>query len=71
LLHSLARHHALIDGDKRLALASTIAFYGMNGIRLTLSNDEAYKVVMHVATGELDEVRDIASALKRGTEPRA
>ncbi len=38
LLHSLARNHALIDGNKRLALAATIAFLGMNGIRLTLSN---------------------------------
>ena len=39
LLHSLARNHALVDGDKRLALAGTIAFLGLNGRRLTLSND--------------------------------
>lgn len=26
LLHSLARNHALIDGNKRLALGATIAF---------------------------------------------
>jgi death-on-curing protein len=71
LLHSLARNQALVDGNKRLALAATIAFYGMNGVRLTLSNDEAYELVMRVATGELDEVRDIASALERGTAPRA
>jgi death-on-curing protein len=70
LLHSLARNHALVDGNKRLALAGTIAFYGMNGFRLTLSNDEAYDLVMSVATGELDEVRAIASQLERGTAPR-
>jgi death-on-curing protein len=34
LLHSLARNHALIDGNKRLALAATIAFLGINGRRL-------------------------------------
>jgi death on curing protein len=28
LLHSLARNHPVVDGDKRLALAATIAFYG-------------------------------------------
>src|SRR4051794_38283941 len=38
LLHSLARTQPLIDGNKRLALAATIAFYGVNGLRLTLSN---------------------------------
>jgi death-on-curing protein len=70
LLHSLARNHALVDGNKRLALAATIAFYGLNGFRLTLSNDEAYELVMSVATGALDDVPDIAVALERGTAPR-
>ncbi|MDP2712258.1 MAG: type II toxin-antitoxin system death-on-curing family toxin [Solirubrobacteraceae bacterium] len=71
LLHSLARNHALVDGDKRLALAATIAFYGMNGLRLTLSNDEAYSLVMSVATGELDDVGAIGRLLERATAPRA
>jgi death-on-curing protein len=70
LLHSLARNHALVDGNKRLALAGTIAFYGMNGIRLTLTNDEAYELVIEVASGALDDVPAIASALQRSTEPR-
>jgi death on curing protein len=35
LLHSLARNHALVDGNTRLALAGMIAFYGVNGRRLT------------------------------------
>ena len=70
LLHSLARNHALADGNKRLALAALLAFYGMNHVRLTLSNDEAYQVVISVATGELDTVAAIAAVLERGTEPR-
>ena len=70
LLHSLARNHALVDGNKRLALAATIAFYGMNGIRLTLTNDEAYDLVIDVACGHQDDVPAIASALERGTRPR-
>jgi death-on-curing protein len=56
LLHSLARNHALVDGNKRLALGALIAFYGVNGRQLTLTNDEAYDLVMQVATGKLDSV---------------
>lgn len=70
LLHSLARNHALVDGNERLALAGTIAFYGMNGLRLTLSNDAAYELVIDVARGELDDVASIAPALAHATEPR-
>ncbi len=49
LLHSLARNHALIDGNKRLALAAVIAFYGLNGRRLTFTSDQACELVMKVA----------------------
>jgi death-on-curing protein len=70
LMHSLARNHALVDGNKRLALAGTLAFYGMNGLRLTLTNDEAYDLVMSVATGELDDVNAIAQRLKPNTAKR-
>lgn len=67
LLHSLARNHALVDGNKRLALAATIAFYGVNGIRLTFSNDEAYELVMAIATGKLGDVAAIAEGLAAHT----
>jgi death on curing protein len=70
LLHSIARNHALVDGNKRLALAALIAFYGLNGRRLTLTNDGAYDLVMKVAAGELDTVDDIAAILQSATEPR-
>ena len=70
LLHSLARNHALIDGNKRLALAATIAFLGVNGQRLTLSNDAAYELLMAVATGSTDDVGEIASVLRSNTTPR-
>lgn len=63
LLHSIARNRALLDGNKRLALAATIAFLGVNGVRLTLSNDAAYDFVISVATGDLDDVAEIAAVL--------
>ncbi|MGH3344159.1 MAG: type II toxin-antitoxin system death-on-curing family toxin [Carbonactinosporaceae bacterium] len=69
LAHSLARNHALVDGNKRLALGALIAFYGMNRRRLTLSNDQAYDLIMQVAAGDLDDVEHIATVLERCTEP--
>jgi len=70
LLHSLARNHALVDGNKRLALAAVIAFYGVNGCRLTLTNDEAYDLVIDVATGHPDSVDDIAARMRTTTQRR-
>ncbi len=69
LLHSLARNHALVDGNKRLALAATLAFLGMNGHRLTLTNDEAYDLVMEVAAGHVDEIADLAARIRDGSRP--
>lgn len=71
LAHSLARNHALVDGNKRLALAALLAFYGMNGYRLTWDNDEAYEVIISIAAGEWDDVATIAPVLAASTEPRA
>ena len=71
LLHSLARNHALVDGNKRLALAGLIAFYGMNGRRLTLTNDDAYELIMSVAAGHLDTADEIAARLRTATEARS
>ena len=67
LLHSLARNHALVAGNKRLALAATIAFLGMNGVRLRLTNDQAYDLVMDIAAGRHEDVAAISSALKTRT----
>lgn len=70
LIHSIARNHALVDGNKRLALAGGIAFLGINGVRLNMSNDEAYDLIISIATGQLDDVHDIAEALSGHTKAR-
>ena len=64
-----AGNHALVDGNKRLALAGVIAFYGVNGRRLTLTNDQAYDPVIAVADGHLDDVDEIAARLAHATKP--
>jgi death-on-curing protein len=68
LLHSLAKNHPLVDGNKRLALAGTLAFLGLNDLRLTLDNADAYDLVMAVAVGELVDVTAIAARLGPATE---
>ena len=56
LLHSLVTNHPLVDGNKRLGLAGTIAFLGMNGMRLDLTEDDAYDLIVDVASGGLRDV---------------
>lgn len=70
LTHSLARNHGLVDGNKRLSLAALIAFLGMNGRRLTWSNDEAYEFIVGVASGHLDDITEIGATIADGTEER-
>ncbi|BBG03132.1 MULTISPECIES: type II toxin-antitoxin system death-on-curing family toxin [Pseudonocardia] len=68
LFQSLATNHALVDGNKRTALAATYAFLQLNGHRLTMSNDDAVDLALAVATGQLAEVEKIAEALRSGAE---
>jgi death-on-curing protein len=70
LLHSLARNHALVDGNERLALGALIAFYGINGRQLTLTNEAAYDFMMQIAVGDLDSVGEIAAGLEKSTRLR-
>ena len=70
MMESLARNHPLVDGNKRLALAGTVVFLGMNGLRLTMNNDEAYDFTIKVSTGEFESVAAISTVLREFTEPR-
>jgi prophage maintenance system killer protein len=54
----------------RLALVATIAFLGINGQRLELTNDQAYDLVTTIATGELDDVAGVAKVVRTNTAPR-
>jgi death-on-curing protein len=50
-LYSICRNHPFIDGNKRTALACALAFFGLNGIRITSAQDDLYDLVMAVAEG--------------------
>ena len=70
LMESLARSHPLVDGNKRLALAAVIVFLGVNGLRLSVTNDEAYDFTIEVATGRFADVAAIPARLEPMTIPR-
>ncbi len=71
LLHSVVSNHALVDGNKRLGLAAVIAFLGLNAWRLTMTNDEAYNLVIAVASGQMADLAFIPETLVAGSEPRS
>jgi death-on-curing protein len=69
LLHSLARNHALVDGNKRLAWVATRLFYVFNGCDLRVpSVDEGEAFVIAVSTGRVD-VPEIAKTLGGWSSP--
>ncbi|CAL8980344.1 hypothetical protein PROP_03131 [Propionicimonas sp. T2.31MG-18] len=51
LLESLVRNHALIDGNKRIGWLATVVFYGLNDITLEAPDDDAYNLVIAIASG--------------------
>ena len=63
LMHSLARNHALVDGNKRLAWAAGRIFCLMNNREIHLNVDQAEALVVGIAAGKF-EVDEIAKKLK-------
>ncbi|MBN9140003.1 MAG: type II toxin-antitoxin system death-on-curing family toxin [Micrococcales bacterium] len=64
LLESLARNHALVDGNKRTAWTLTVLFLWINGYRHDMDTDTAFELVLGVARGEL-EPADAAEIIRR------
>lgn len=54
LIHSLARNHALVDGNKRLAWSATRVFCLLDGRDLDFTVDDAEMFVLSVARGDID-----------------
>ncbi|WP_395360844.1 type II toxin-antitoxin system death-on-curing family toxin [Streptomyces sp. YH02] len=65
LLQSLAVNHPLVDGNKRMAWMCTVVFLDLNGREMVdIDQEEAYKLVIEVASGELEDVTLIARRLR-------
>lgn len=66
----LARNHAFIDGNKRVALLATYTFLALNGQELDADEMDAADTVELAAAGSLGEI-DLTSWLAQHTrEPR-
>ncbi len=51
----LARNHALVDGNKRIAFLAMITFHGLNGVNFVVPESEAVVMMLALAAGEVDE----------------
>ena len=51
----LAKNHAMVDGNKRIAFLAMGVFLRMNGYRLVADRSEAVVVMEDVAAGRLEE----------------
>jgi death-on-curing protein len=68
LLHSLARNHPFVDGNKRTAWAAAAVFYRINGYIVAVEDGQIVGLVVDIAEGLLD-VPTIAAALKAWARP--
>lgn len=64
LLQSLARNHALVDGNKRLAWTACRTFLAINGQWIKASEDQRFELVIRVATGDEHIIDEIAEQLR-------
>jgi death-on-curing protein len=49
----ICQNHPFLDGNKRVALASSLVFLDINGYELNCKNETLYNEVMDVAKGEI------------------
>ncbi|MFF7263539.1 type II toxin-antitoxin system death-on-curing family toxin [Streptomyces sp. NPDC008159] len=69
LLQSLTINRPFVDGNKRTAWTSCVVFLAMNGAQLRPDIDAAERLVIAVATGDMDEVKVISEVLRGLAEP--
>ncbi|MEM6507217.1 MAG: type II toxin-antitoxin system death-on-curing family toxin, partial [Planctomycetota bacterium] len=62
-LFHLAKNHAFVDGNKRIAFAVTLYFLDDHGYRLDLTHEQAEQFVLQVVAGEIS--KDQANAFLR------
>jgi death-on-curing protein len=70
LLQSLARNHALFDGNKRLAWTAATVFLVMNGFEVVGEEDANLEFMLACARGDL-ELEQITDWLREHSQPVA
>lgn len=65
----LAKNHAFIDGNKRVAFLSVGLFLGLNGYQLKASQVDATLTMLALASGDMSEA-DFAFWIRANSIPR-
>jgi len=63
LMHSLARNHPFVDGNKRTAAVAALTFCLINGQMIRMDDSDLIALTLDVAEGQLD-VPTIAKRLE-------
>lgn len=64
LLQSVVRNQALVDGNRRLGWLSAVVFYAINGETLVAPDDDAYDLVIAIASGQVEQPH-VAATLRK------
>lgn len=51
----LAKNHAFVDGNKRIAFMTMVAFLRKNGVQFAPDQAQATKIILALAAGEVSE----------------
>ncbi|MEQ1876544.1 MAG: type II toxin-antitoxin system death-on-curing family toxin [Bdellovibrionia bacterium] len=65
LLQSLTRNHAFVDGNNRVAFATTAIFLRMNGYRLKVDPDNGESFIISDVIKKKIEISEIAKWLEK------
>ena len=64
----LAKNHAFVDGNKRIAFIAAATFLKINGLRLVAEQAEATLVMLSVASGAFSE-DELAGWIRKHLQP--
>lgn len=53
--YGLARNHAFVDGNKRIAFMTMMIFLRINGVRISPSQPQATAIMLELAAGSVGE----------------
>ncbi|GAB6276771.1 MAG: type II toxin-antitoxin system death-on-curing family toxin [Rectinema sp.] len=53
--YHICENHALVDGNKRVALATALVFLDINGYDFDCSEEEIYQIMMAVASNKMNK----------------
>ena len=65
LMQSLAQHHAFVDGNKRIAFATTAIFLRMNKYRLKVNADNGESFLIERVIKKKADIKEIADWLEK------